>query len=395
VNETHSFGERLREARKRRGLTQRELARLSGVSASYIRKLEQDAYDGGVRLETAHRLAVVLEVPTSVLITEPDAPEPARGSVQGWEPVRRAVEGTHGAEPAAEPTLDGVRAGVRGAVSAVLDSRHADLRITLPALLRDADALVSVSADAEARRARSQLRQVTAYMLGQVWQFPAAQKAIDLAITDADGELAVMAAADWKCWLLLRQGSLSECGQLAARWADEAEPRMSKATRPELAAWGRFLVQVSSAAVRDNRPDEARDALRLARMAAAGIGPDVSPSSSPWQEFGQATVARVAAENATIQDRPDVALSISSQITAGSFRVLRNWNRNRLDVAHAHTATRRYPEAMAVLQEVRATGPEWLVQQRYAADILATIIKRRRLLTEDMRDLAGFLRLPL
>jgi DNA-binding XRE family transcriptional regulator len=376
-------------------MTQQELARLSGVSLSYVRKLEQGCHDGGVRLETAHKLAAVLEVPTSALVTEPDAPAPDRGSVLGWEPVRRALEGTHGAEPAGEPTLAGVRAGVRGAVSAVLDSRYADLRVTLPVLLRDADALVGVSADAGARRARSQLRQVTAYMLGQVWQFPAAQKAIDLAIQDADSELAVMAAADWKCWLLLRQGRLNECGQLATRWADDAEPRMSKATRSELASWGRFLVQVSSAAVRDNRPDEARDALRLARMAATGIGPDVSPASSPWQEFGQATVARVAAENATIQDRPDVTLSISSQITSGSFRVLRNWNRNRLDVAHAHMVMRRYPEAVTVLQEVRGAAPEWLVQQRYAADILGKVFERRRNLTAEMRELADFLRLAV
>jgi transcriptional regulator with XRE-family HTH domain len=78
VTGTNSIGDRLRDVRKRRGLTQRDLARLSGVSVSFIRKLEQDAYDGGVRLETAHRMAQVLEVPTSALITGPDAAEPAR-----------------------------------------------------------------------------------------------------------------------------------------------------------------------------------------------------------------------------------------------------------------------------------------------------------------------------
>jgi transcriptional regulator with XRE-family HTH domain len=54
----------VREARKRRGLTQRELARQSGVSISLVTKLEQGAY-GGVRLETVRRLAVVLGVRTS------------------------------------------------------------------------------------------------------------------------------------------------------------------------------------------------------------------------------------------------------------------------------------------------------------------------------------------
>jgi transcriptional regulator with XRE-family HTH domain len=393
-----TLGERIRNVRRRRGLTQRELATAAAVSESLIKKLEQGQITD-VRLETLHKIAVALHVPTTALAVAPDAPEPEQDSVRGWELVRQALVGGNPAgEELGEPTLPGVRAEVHAAVSAVQDSRYEDLRATLPALLRDADALVSISTDSaqpEARRVRSQLRQVTAYMLGQVWQFPAALEAADLALGDADDRLDAMAAADWKCWLLLRQGRLSDCADLAVRWADDAEPRMSKATADELAAWGRFLVQVSSAAVRDNRPDDARKALRLARMAAAGIGTDMSPSSSPWQEFGQATIARVAAENATIQGHPDVTLSISAQITAASFRIRRNWNRNRLDVAHAHAAVREYAEAVAVLQDVRATAPEWLAQQRYARDILGRIIERRRTLTPEMRELADAVRLPL
>jgi hypothetical protein len=37
-------------------------------------------------------------------------------------------------------------------------------------------------------------------------------------------------------------------------------PRMSKATREQLAAWGRLLVRAGAAAIRDNRADEAGDA---------------------------------------------------------------------------------------------------------------------------------------
>jgi len=51
VNESYVIGNKVREARKRRGLTQRELSRLSGVSVSLITKLEQGEY-GGIRLET-------------------------------------------------------------------------------------------------------------------------------------------------------------------------------------------------------------------------------------------------------------------------------------------------------------------------------------------------------
>jgi transcriptional regulator with XRE-family HTH domain len=397
MGEAHGIGERIRDVRKRRGLTQRELAQLSGVSVSVVRKLEQDDY-GDVRLETAHRLAVVLEVPTSALITEPDAHEPVRDDVAQWEPARLALAGAVAVEPAEEPTLSGLEDGVRAAVSAVLGSRYAELCLILPGLLRDADALVALSsgdAQRQARRLRSRIRQVMAYMMGQTWQFGTANDAIELAISDAGDDLTEMAAADWKCWALLRQGRLAETTDLAARWADDTEPKMSSATPAELTAWGRFLILVSTAAVRDNRPGEADEALRLARMAAAGVGRDIIPRFNPWQVFGPATVAMVAAENAMIRDQPGVTLSIGSQVVAQGFPVPRNYHRHRLDIASAHAAVRQYPEAVAVLQGIRRAAPEWLVQQRYAADIMHRVIGRRRSLTDEMRDLAGFLHLSL
>lgn len=393
-----TLGDRIRNVRKRRGLTQRELSTRSGVSASLIRKLEQEDYAASVRLETLHSLAIALQIPTTVLATQPDAAEPEREDVQEWATVRRALEGATGQEPAEEPTLEGLRQAVDLAVAAVRESRYADLRVTLAALMRDADTLVRISVngvEVEARRLRSQIRQITAFMMGQTWQFAAANDAIKLAIDDASDDLTAMAAADWKCWMLLRQGRLTEARALASRWADDAEPRVSRATPDELAAWGRFLIRVTAAAVRDNRPDEARDALRLARMAAAGVGKDVIPRFNRWQVFGPMTVSMFQAQNALIQDRPDLTLSVGRQLEGRDFPLPETWNRHRLDVARAHVSLGEYGESVAVLQEIRRAAPEWLVQQRYARDILAAVVERRRVLTAEMRDLADFIRLPL
>ena len=207
MNQAHTTGDRIRDIRKRRGLTQRALAESSGVSLSLIKKLEQGDY-GDVRLETLHKLAVTLRVPTTALATQPDAEEPERDDVKQWAPVRRALAGSAEGEPAEDPTLDGLRNAVDVAVSALLCSRYAELRLVLPDLLRDADTLVSISAnggESEARRLRSQVRQITAYMMGQTWQFPTANDAIELAIDDASDELTAMAATDWKCWGMIRQ----------------------------------------------------------------------------------------------------------------------------------------------------------------------------------------------
>jgi transcriptional regulator with XRE-family HTH domain len=396
VNRNHSTGRRVREARKRRGLTQRELSRLSGVSLSLITKLEQGEY-GHTRLETLHRLAAVLGVPTSALTTERDAPVPSRESAAVWGPVRRVLEGVPETEPAEEPTVEGAKSAFRGMVPLLLASRFAEMGAVLPALLRDADALVACSADdvlPAARTLRAQVRQVAGSLMTHTWQFETADRAFSMAMDDASDPLTAMSVTEERCWGLIRQGRLSEARELAFRWADENEPRMSGSGN-ELAAWGRLLIRASNAAVRDNRPGEARDALRMARMAAAGTDRDFVLPYSPWHVFGPVTVSVAAAENATIQDKPETTLAIAAQIDGAKMPVPRYAPSHRLDVAHAHVALRQYPEAVGMLQRMRRERPQWLPQQRYASDILAKIIKHRRTLTPEMRDLADFVHLAL
>lgn len=398
VRDSHEIGRRVREARKRRGLTQRELARLSRVSISLLTKLEA-GHVSGVRLGTVRKLADTLDVTTSALMSEPDAAPPDTGSVAGWAPLRQAISGHYDDAPGELPTIGGVRDAFADAVGAVLGSRYSDLQALLPPLVRDVDDLVSLSAGADASRARqvrSDIRHLAAYMLGQTWQFGAAAEVIDLAISDADDDLTALAALDCKVWLLLREGRLAESRELAARWADSTEPlRISRATPDELAAWGRLLIWVSSASVRDNRPDEAQEALRLAGVAAAAIGADAIPHYNPWEVFGPATVAMARAENATITGRPDLTLGIGARVDGRRYPMPRNFRRHRLDVAHALATTRQGDKAIGVLREIRAQAPEWLAEQRYARDILSGIIRRRRTLSDDMRDLAEFLHLPI
>jgi transcriptional regulator with XRE-family HTH domain len=394
-----TIGERLRSVRKRRGLTQRALAETAGLSLSLIKKLEQGER-ADIRLETARKLAVALRVPTSAIMPGHEPAEEARPDItQTWEPVRRALAGEHpGEEPEEEPTADGLDHAFDLAVADVVDNRYTDLRLMLPALLRDADALVTISVngtETQARHLRSQIRQLTAYMMSQTRQFTAADDAIEMAAADADDDLTAMAAADWKSWILIRQGHLDDAKALAVRWADDSEPRVSRASADEFTAWGRFQLRITAAAMRDNRPDEAAEALRLARIAASGIARDIIPSFNRWQVFGPMTVAMFQAQNALIQNRPEVTLRIGRQLEGRSFPLPETWNRHRLDVANAHAITRDYTGAVTVLRDIQRNAPEWLAQQRYARDILSQIIGKRRTLTPGMRQLADAVRLPL
>jgi transcriptional regulator with XRE-family HTH domain len=395
--EDATIGRRIQSVRKRRGLSQSQLANLSGVSLSLIRQLEQDQRED-TRLETLRKLAVALRVPTADLAPQTTADNATPDDVQSWEPVRRALEGTASSRPTDPPTLAGVQSAFDAAKPLFRRAEFSDLIPVLAALLTDADMLVSQSSPdgTEARRLRSRIRQMTAWLMILTWQFNTADLAIRLALDDAPDTRSAVPLMDADCWQHIRQGNLAKAREVAIRWADDIEPRkITKASRDDLASWGLMLLRVATAAIRDNRPGEADDAIVFARMAATGIRRvEHNSDDGLLHAFGPKTVAMLTAENAMIIDRPDITLSVSSAINGAGYPLPWVWNRHRLDVAHAHAALRQYPEALAVLQDVRRELPEWIVKQRYARDILGKIVDKRRTLTPEMREFADFISLP-
>jgi transcriptional regulator with XRE-family HTH domain len=384
----------LRDLRKRRGLSQRELSERSGVSLSLIRKLEQGERND-TRLETARQLAEALKVPTTKLITEHAEPPAEAVTVERWAPVHAALAASPQLDGLDEaPTYEGVRHTLEAAVPLFSHDRFTELAVTLPPLLRDVEVLTGT--DARGRVLRARLLELTGWLMTQTRQFDAAELALERALDDAADRVQSAATISTRCWLLLRRGKLAEARELAIRWADDVEPRVSRATPAELSAWGWLLLRVSAAAIRDNRPGEAEDALRLAKSAAVALGRDCTPEGDFLRTFGPITVALKRTENAMVAGQPDKVLSLASRIPADSLKPTSN-NRNRhlLDVASAHTQLRQYAEAVDVFHRIRAGSSEWLPNQRYARDILDRIVSRRRTLTPGMRELADHVGLPV
>ncbi|POM23268.1 anaerobic benzoate catabolism transcriptional regulator [Actinomadura rubteroloni] len=379
-----NLADRLRSVRKRRGFTQRELAAASGVSLSLIRKIEQ-AEREDTRLETLRKLAKALEVSTSDLIV---APEAADATSDVWVPVRdallRKADG-----PLEAPTVAGVTGAVGAAEPLFTDNKYAQLGAALPPLIRDAEALGGAG-----RPVRSRVLHLAGLLMIATRQFDAAEIALRRAYDDAPGRLEQAAVTNSRCWLLMRRGDLAGTLNLAARAADDIEPRISRATSEELAAWGGMLLRVSTAASRNNEPGEAEDALRFAHAAAVAIKDELAPVSDPLRTFGPIAVATRRVENYMVEDRPDRVLALSERIPKSGFRArASSRNRHRLDVAKANVQLKRYADAFEILQEVRSVSPEWLGNQRMARDVLGKIVRSRRSLTPEMRDLAEFIHL--
>jgi hypothetical protein len=342
-------------------------------------------------METARALAVALGVPTTRLFGAHETAGATAVVADRWAPVRAALAAPPPG-PDDAPTVAGVRSAVAAALPLAAGDRLDELAEVLPTLLRDAAA---VADQPSGRSVHAGLLALTGWMMTQTRQFEAAATALDRAQGDAGDGLFAAGVVSTRCWLLMRWGRIAEAARLAEEWADEVEPRMSKASPAELGAWGWLLLRGAAAADRDGRPDDAARLLLLAGSAAAALGPRPVPGGF-LRAYDARTVQLKEAEHAMISDRPDEVLRLSASISwAGMRSTSNNLNRNRLDQASALLRLRRYPEAMDKLEQTWQAAPQWLPHQQYARDLMAQVVARRRTLTPRMRVLADAVGVPL
>lgn len=384
---TDTLRSRLRLARKVAGLSQRDLAAAADLSVSLIQKVEQGERTE-IRLETAHALARALGTTTSHLIPPESSPHwQPPGSSTVWRAVVAALDAVP-AQPPEPSSIDGVKGALAGGRALFATEQYDSLGRLLPALIRDVSALDDTP---DSRRLRYQVMSLCVSYLGQVRQSAAAADAAQRALDAATDELDGAAAAVARALELLRQGRLSEAAELATRWADDIEPRISRARPEELAVWGGLQLRIGAASVRDNRSAEAKTALRMAQIAAVALGQEIISGPDHLRHFGPATVTQQRAEHAAIQRRPDRVLRLHKAVrqwtpAAGGGRSGRY--RHLLDVADAHLRLRNEGQCVATLKGIRQAAPEWLDAQRYAHDIMGRVVERRRTLTPEMRELA-------
>lgn len=410
---TTELADNVRKYRRRAGMSQEELAHEAGVSPGTVRKVEQG---GTVRMETLHALARALDATTAALMA-PDAPEPV-GQAEDpnrvnliqlraalTPPVGLEDESVQAAEE--EPNLRRFRQAINDGAVLYHSGSYKSVAARLPGILRDANSAVAYYASGEEHRqavlARAEAMQLAGHYLTQVRQYDLAYTALSGAISDArkaGDRLTGTSGVIGMCWLLLRQGRFDEAEQLAAKTADLVEPRMSRATPDECAAWGWLALRAAAAAGRNNRPEEAKQYLRVANTAASAVGREHTGSYfRHWTTFGPLTVGMKAVEDAMVVGdvRTVVRKSSEDSMSPKVWKTLgrpsdNNWNRHRLDVACAYARTGELSAAMEELTGAREAFPEWLRHQNMAGSIMRDILKKRkRTLTAEMREMAAYL----
>lgn len=400
-----TVGDRLAGIRRESRLTQEQLAERSGVSVEVIRKLEQGSR-GTARLDTLHALARALGVSTSALLGdasqaaargEPDHRQLSLAEIRRVVAPVRGLDGAPLAVPAGEPPgLDTLRGHLHAADQLYNAGDYALALRLVPPLLLNVRAAVGLADErrAEAYDLLARVQHLAGGLLIQLRADDLAQTALSGALDAAQhcGDQVVAATViRTMCWLLMRQGRIGEAAELAVVTADEVEPRLSRATPADLAAWGWLLLSAAAAQARDNRPDEVADLIGVAAAAAVRIGERV-PASDYLMLVGGFDTAKVQmqrAEAAAVAGDAGRVLELSALVPPAPTLSRSAWRRHRLDLAWAYAELRQYGKATAVLTQLRDTAPTWLRQQRYARDTVDRIATgRRQAMTDELAELA-------
>jgi transcriptional regulator with XRE-family HTH domain len=196
------LGERVQEARRRAGLTQKELARLSGVSLSLIRKVEQGERPD-VRIESVNKLSRALGVTVTGLLGQDPPQPPGREAPDTglWAPARDAILHPQPG-PEREPgTVKGLTQALDGAVRLYHDNGYTKLAAVLPGLVRDAQDAPPLM--------RSRVLQLAGSAMVQTRNRDAARAALNRSVADAEAagsDLDAASAIITLCWLLITVG---------------------------------------------------------------------------------------------------------------------------------------------------------------------------------------------
>ena len=369
----HGLGERVAQLRRRRGLTQEELAERAGVSVELVRKLEQGRRRS-VRLGTVQCLARALDVQTAVLFDAPSPTDP-RDPGPGVVGIRQALTpGAAGPGLEDEPTAADLERSLRGAWDLHRSADHVVLAGVLPDLIDQARYLCAQQPGDASFRLAAQAYHLAAVLLIGV-------RAEDLALVAADrlqaaaaragDEPSIARAADTWAWLFCRQSRLDDAERAVLGAADDLEPRFGTAAPVALAMWCALLLRGIMIAARRDDAERVADLLSLAQAASARLGGN---RDDGWTMSGPTNTAMCAVRAAVDMGRPREALRVQ---VPGPGAVPPAWQaRHLLDVAAAQYAIKRDADSLVTMRRIERITPGWLAYQGMAREIVRGMLRR-------------------
>jgi transcriptional regulator with XRE-family HTH domain/tetratricopeptide (TPR) repeat protein len=388
-----ALGRKIAAERRRRGLSQPELARLIGRSVAWVSQVERGVRKVD-RMSVLETVAVALDVPLAELAAEAPVVAAVTEEPPGAGGLRLVLSGAYalramldGRRPPAVGTL---RTKSRKAWELTHAGRYTELTDLLRGLIPDLE--TAARALPEAQRGdvfqlMASTYQACSAALDKLREPEAAWIAADRAMASAEragNPMLVAAGAFRLVFVFLTAHHYGQAEETARTTADALQARADQGEPEAISLWGALTLQRAVIASRVNDPDAAYGHLEQAAEIAGRLGEGRNDYNT---EFGPANVGLYEIAVAVELGDAGRALRTAAAVDTTGLSAERR-ARMLIDVARAHAQRRQVTEAAAALRQAEEITPEQVREHELVYQLVSDLLTMQDPPSGELRELA-------
>jgi transcriptional regulator with XRE-family HTH domain len=390
----HTLGRKIAAERRRRGLSQPELARMLDRSVAWVSQVER-----GVRridrMSVLESVATALDIPLAELAAEAPVVAAVTEEPPGAGELRLVLSGAH----VLRAMLGGGRAPavrtLRTRAGKAWELTHAGSYSELTELLRGLvpDLETTARSAPEDQRAEAFGLLATAYQacsaaLAKLGEPDVAWIAADRAMAAAEraGDPLLVAAGAYRLvFVFIAARQYGQAEETARTAADALRPVAEEGNPQAMSLWGGLTLQRAVMAARMNDADTAYSQLEQAGRIAAELGEGRNDYNT---EFGPANVGLYEIAIAVELGDAGRALRVAAAVDTSALSAERR-ARMLVDVARAHAQRRQVTETVTALREAEDITPEQVRGHALVRQLVSDLLTMQEPPSGELRGLAG------
>jgi transcriptional regulator with XRE-family HTH domain len=389
-----ALGRKIAAERRRRGLSQPELARLLGRSVAWVSQVERGVRKVD-RMSVLETVAIALEIPLYELAAEAPVVAAVTEEPPGAGGLRLVLSGAYALRAMLDgrrpPALSTLRTKSRKAWELTHAGRYTELADLLRGLVPDLETAARALPDAqraEVFELMAATYQACSAALAELGEPEAAWIAADRAMTAAEraGNPMLVAAGAFRLVFVFLAARHYDQAEETARTAAEAlQPRADQGEPEAMSLWGALTLQRAVIASHVNDPDAAYEHLERAGQVAGRLGEGRNDYNT---EFGPANVGLYEiAVGVELGDAGRALRAAAAVDTTGLSAERRA--RMLIDVARAHAQRRQVTEAVAALRQAEEITPEQVRGHELVRQLVSDLLTMQDPPSRELRELAA------
>jgi transcriptional regulator with XRE-family HTH domain len=388
-----ALGRKIAQHRRRRGLSQPELAKRIDRSVAWVSQVERGVRKVD-RMSVLETVAQALDVPLGELAAEAPVVAAAADERPESADLRIVLAGAHALRAMLGDQRKLDAAALREQVGRAWQLTHAGSYTELTELLRKLIPQLETSARAVPPAESAGLFELlsTAYQacsaaLAKLDDPDAAWIAAERSMAAAEraGDPLFVAAGAFRLGFVFLSAKHFDQAEETARTASEALRVLADEGRPEaMSLWGSLTLQRAVAASRTNNDEVAYAHIEDAREIAGRLGDGRNDYNT---EFGPANVDLYEIAVAVELGDAGRALRAAERVDVSGLSPERQ-GRMLIDVARAHAQRRQVDDAVAALRRGEEITPEQVRAHTLVRQLVSDLLTMQDPASEELRDLA-------